>query len=240
MIVYHGTPIGGDGNGATKFLHGRHALIPFPAQQDCAAAFEVCQTVVFDNGAFTSWKKGNPVKDWSAYYAWVEKYYRHPAFQWAIIPDVIDGDEDANNALLLEWPHQLVHVGAPVWHLHESMERLKLLATTYRVICFGSSGEYATLGTKHWWARMADAWDCITDELGRPICKVHGLRMAAGKFVEVFPFASVDSTNAAQNSMRTERFGTYVPPTRGRRAEAIALRMESFPTTAVWDRSLLP
>lgn len=236
MIVYHGTPIGGDGQGATRFLAGRHALIPYPAKQDCAIAFDVCQTVVFDNGAFSAWKKGTPVSDWSKYYEWCLEYHRHPAFNWAIIPDVIDGTEADNDALLFEWPTCVQ--GVPVWHMHESMERLDMLASSYRLICIGSSGLYKTTGTKQWWVRMIQAMDLICDEKGRPKCKLHGLRMAAREYTSRFPFASVDSTNAAQNSMRTERFGTYVPPSRGRRAEAIAWRMEAFETASHWRREM--
>lgn len=113
MIVYHGTPFGGDRAGVARFLRGRHALIPFPRQEDCAIAFEVCQSVVFDNGAFSAWKQGGPILDWSAYYDWCREWHRHPAFAWAIIPDVIDGSEEDNDALIAEWP-LAKHEGVPV------------------------------------------------------------------------------------------------------------------------------
>jgi len=43
----------------------------------------------------------------------VEEWRRHPGFDWAIIPDVIDGDEAANDALVTAWPFGMV-VGVPV------------------------------------------------------------------------------------------------------------------------------
>ena len=235
MIVYHGTPFGGDSAGVTRFLKGRHALIPFSNTSDCETAFEVCQTVVFDNGAFTAWKQGRPITDWRGYYDWVCEWYRHPAFAWAIIPDVIDGTEDDNDRLLDEWDGRIE--GVPVWHLHESMERLRRL-TSWPRICIGSSGEYATTGTKAWWSRMIEAFNVICGESDRPRCKVHGLRMAAQEYTSRFPFASVDSTNVAQNCCLLPRFGTYAAPNRWQRAEAIAYRMEAFQTTGVWDRAV--
>lgn len=59
MIHYHGTPISGTRHDVAKFLVGRHALVPFPRQDD---------------------------------------------------------------ALLADWPRHLR--GVPVWHMHESIDRL--------------------------------------------------------------------------------------------------------------------
>jgi hypothetical protein len=234
MIVYHGTPFGGDRAGVARFLQGRHALIPFPRPEDVEAAFEVCQTVVFDNGAFTAWKRGQPITDWSAYYDFCRTWCRHPAFAWAIIPDVIDGTEADNDALLDEWDDQID--GVPVWHLHESMDRLDRLCQFPR-ICIGSSGDFATSGTPSWWARMMQAMNVICDEAGRPRTRLHGLRMAAQEYTSRFPFASVDSTNVAQNASLLPRFGTYAAPSRWQRAEAIAHRMEAFECAGFWNRN---
>ena len=51
MIHYHGTPIGGSRQDVARFLAGRHALVPFPRQDDMGVVGEVCKTFVFDNGA---------------------------------------------------------------------------------------------------------------------------------------------------------------------------------------------
>lgn len=234
MIVYHGTPFGGDRAGVTRFLHGRHALIPFPRPEDAETAFEVCQTVCIDNGAFSAWKQCEPVSDWSEYYEFCRAWCRHPAFAWAIIPDVIDGSEADNDALLDEWDNTID--GVPVWHLHESLDRLDRLCSWPRV-AFGSSGEFAQTGTPKWWSRMILAMDVFCDSSGRPRARSHGLRMAAQEYTSRFPFSSVDSTNVAQNASLIPRFGSYPAPTRWQRAEAIAYRMESFETASMWDRS---
>ncbi|HGK5894867.1 TPA: hypothetical protein ACJ3DT_005987, partial [Pseudomonas aeruginosa] len=129
MIHYHGTPIGGTRQDAARFLAGRHALVPFPRQDDVAIVAEVCQSFCFDNGAFSVWKKGGTL-DVESYLRWVDDWRRHPGFDWALIPDVIDGDEADNDRLLEQWPEHLP--GVPVWHLHESIERLVRLASNWK------------------------------------------------------------------------------------------------------------
>ena len=129
MIHYHGTPAGGKREDAAKFLAGRHALVPFPRKDDLGIVADVCKSFVFDNGAFTVWKKGGQV-DVEGYTRWVEDWHRHPGFTWALIPDVIDGDEEANDDLVRQWPEELR--GVPVWHLHESLERLQRLARCWK------------------------------------------------------------------------------------------------------------
>ena len=231
MIHYHGTPIGGNRQDAARFLNGRHALVPFPRQDDMGAVAELCQSFVFDNGAFSIWRKGGTL-DVDGYLKWVDDWYRHPGFDWALIPDVIDGDESANDLLLEQWPEHLP--GVPVWHLHESLERLQRLANNWRTVAIGSSGQWATPGTAGWWKRISEAMDAICDEQGRPSCRLHGLRMLDPNVFSRIPLASADSTNAAVNGGSIARFGMYVPPTAGQRAEVIASRIESHNSASVW------
>ncbi len=58
MNHYHGTPAGGRREDSAKFLAGRHALVPFPRQDDMGIVADVCQPFVFDNGAFSIWTRG--------------------------------------------------------------------------------------------------------------------------------------------------------------------------------------
>ena len=233
MIHYHGTPIGGARQDAARFLAGRHALVPFPRQDDMGIVAEACQSFVFDNGAFSAWKRGLQL-DFDGYIRWVDDWHKHPGFDWALIPDVIDGDEDANDALLEMWPQHLA--GVPVWHLHESLERLQRMAGTYRIVALGSSGQWSSPGTGAWWKRMGAALDAICDDQGRPACKLHGLRMLDPAVFQMLPLSSADSTNAAVNGGSVSRFGMYVPPTAGQRAQVIADRIESHNSAAVWQR----
>lgn len=228
MLVYHGTPCGGVRDHVPNFLRNRHALIPFPRPEDLATALDVCQSVIADNGAFTAWKAGKPVQDWQPYYDWLETFYRHPAFHWAIIPDVIDGTEKENDDLLDEWPGHIE--AAPVWHLHESLSRLERLIAWPR-ICLGSSGDFKTPGSLRWSKRMDEAMRVICDSDGVPKTRIHGLRMASKKLICKYPFASVDSTNAVRNSRQNDRFGYYPAPVRSQNAAQIAFGMEYAQTT---------
>ncbi|ELY1879133.1 hypothetical protein N0375_08025 [Pseudomonas aeruginosa] len=233
MIHYHGTPIGGTRQDAARFLAGRHALVPFPRQDDVAIVAEVCQSFCFDNGAFSVWKKGGTL-DVESYLRWVDDWRRHPGFDWALIPDVIDGDEADNDRLLEQWPEHLPDV--PVWHLHESIERLVRLASNWKTVAFGSSGQWRSPGTAAWWKRMAAAMDAICNDQGRPMCRLHGLRMLDPAIFTRLPFASADSTNAAVNGGSISRFGMYAPPTAGQRASVIADRIEAHTSAPIWQR----
>ncbi|MDI4094834.1 hypothetical protein QK405_04325 [Pseudomonas aeruginosa] len=233
MIHYHGTPIGGTRQDAARFLAGRHALVPFPRQDDVAIVAEVCQSFCFDNGAFSAWKKGGTL-DVESYLRWVDDWRRHPGFDWALIPDVIDGDEADNDRLLEQWPEHLP--GVPVWHLHESIERLVRLASNWKTVAFGSSGQWRSPGTAAWWKRMAAAMDAICNDQGRPMCRLHGLRMLDPAIFTQLPFASADSTNAAVNGGSISRFGMYAPPTAGQRASVIADRIEAHTSAPIWQR----
>jgi hypothetical protein len=230
MIHYHGTPCGGQREQAERFLSGRHALIPFVRTEDIAIAADVCQSFCIDNGAFTAWKQGIAI-DWELYYDFCDLWHRHPAFDWAIIPDVIDGDEDANDQLIEDWPAHLG--GIPVWHMHESLDRLNRLCGWYR-IALGSSGDYAMVGNDKWWRRMAEAMEVCCDADGRPRTRLHGLRMLDPKIFKRLPLASADSTNAVRNANLIKRFGMYPAPNLSTRMSTIAERIESHQSASVW------
>lgn len=219
-----------------RFLIGRHALVPAPRKDDLGIVAEVCQSFVFDNGAFSVWKRGEEL-DVPSYIAWVHDWCRHPGFEWALIPDVIDGDEEANDALISQFQDaDLGRYGVPVWHLHESLDRLARLCDEWPTIALGRSGQWSTPGTAGWWARMSEAMDAICDEHGRPAARLHGLRMMDPEIFTRLPLASADSTNAAVNCGSLSRFGSYTPPTAAQRAAVIAERIEAHNSASVWVR----
>lgn len=234
MKHYHGTPMGGSRQDCARFMLGRHALVPFPRREDMAIVADACQSFVFDNGAFTVWKQGGKL-DIAGYYSWVRDWCLHPGFEWALVPDVIDGDEAANDALLDTWGgSDVARYGVPVWHLHESLERLKRLCGKWPTVALGSSGQWKTPGTESWWDRMGAAMDALCDSGGRPPAKLHGLRMMNPAIFTKLPLASADSTNAAMNSGSLSRFGMYLPPTSSQRAAVIAERVEMQNSAPVW------
>lgn len=234
MKHYHGTPFGGSRQDAARFLLGRHALVPYPRQEDLGAVAEACQSFIFDNGAFTVWKQGGSL-DTEGYIKWVGEWCKHPGFEFALIPDLIEGTEKENDELIAEFISSgLAAYGVPVWHLDESFERLERLCAGWGTVALGSSGQWATPGTRQWWARMASAMEAICDREGRPPARLHGLRMLNPQIFTRLPLASADSTNAAVNSGSVSRFGIYLPPTAAQRGSIIAERIEAHNSAPVW------
>lgn len=194
MMHYHGTPI----TPRVKLheLAGRSFCVPWSDPRDLAVCHEIGQSVMLDNGAFTFWRHPHKRKgEWSAFYAWVEPWLDYWT-TWAVIPDVIDGDERANDALVDEWPFG--RRGAPVWHLHESVDRLVRLASEWPLVCLGSSGAFAKVGDAAWHARMVTAMNQLCGD-GPPPCALHMLRGLNVARKSSYPFASADSSSIAQN-----------------------------------------
>jgi len=213
---------------------GRHAFVSWSDPHPLGMAVEVCQSFAIDNGAFSAWSAGKPITDWAPFYRWAEECFRIPSCDFAVIPDVIDGNEEANDALLADWPLPN-WFGAPVWHLHESLERLARLVQTYPRVCLGSSGDFSAVGTPAWWGRMRLAMLVACDQNGRPLARLHGLRMLSTKVFTRLPLASADSTNVARNVGIDQRWkGTYAPITKGARALALRRRIEAFNAPPVW------
>lgn len=233
MIHYHGgqiTPI----TAAAKLWRGRHAMVSFwnPEQIDVAA--DECQSFALDNGAFSAWKLGNPVADWNQYYDWVKRWKNHPGFDFAIIPDVIDGSEADNDRLIHEWPLSNL-IGVPVWHMHEPLSRLQDLIKAFQRVAIGSSGEYATIGNSKWWDRISEAMDMACTDEGVPRAKLHGLRMLNPRIFGEIPFSSADSTNIARNIKLDQKWkGTYVPASKEIRSLVLADRIEQQNSAPYW------
>lgn len=234
MIHYHGLPIT-PATVAHKAIEAGHAFVSFRHNDQLTVAIEVCQSFAIDNGAFSAWKSGNPVKDWTVFYDWALNLKKVPNCDFAVIPDVIDGSEADNDALLKDCPLPN-WFGAPVWHMHESLERLEQLANTYVRVCLGSSGEYSTVGTQQWWSKIGQAMRVICDDLGRPCCKLHGLRMLDTEIFTKLPFSSADSTNIGRNVGIDVHWkhGNYLPPTKEMRAQVMRSRIEAHNSPSVW------
>lgn len=234
MIHYHGLPIT-PATVAAKAVEAGHAFISFAHPEQLSLAIEVCQSFALDNGAFSAWKSGNPIKDWTGFYDWALNVKKVPSCDFAVIPDVIDGTEADNDALLKDCPFPS-WFGAPVWHLHESLERLDQLANSYVRVCIGSSGEYAQVGTTNWWSRMGQAMRVICDDMGRPACKLHGLRMLDPAIFSKFPFSSADSTSIGRSVGIDQKWknGNYQPPTKEMRSVVMRSRIEAHNAPAVW------
>jgi len=226
VIHYHGGPITPD-TCALKVWTARHAFVSFAATQQITLAAEVTQSFALDNGAFTFWKQGVETR-WSDYYDWVNVWRRHPGFDWAVIPDVIEGSEAENDALADKWPFPR-HQGAVVWHVNESIDRLRRLASEWPRVCIGSSGEFDVSTPRRFLGRAYQAIGAICDGNNRPICKLHGLRMLNPAIFSKLPLSSADSTNVARNiGIDSAWKGTYQPKSKETRAHIMVERIESF------------
>ena len=232
MIHYHGTPMTPTAD-MLRAMRGRHCMVSFEHVDQIAEAAEVCQSVVLDNGAFSAWRQGKPY-DFDGYYEWAGLWLKHPAVEWAIIPDVIDGDEEANERLVSQWPHGK-HRGVPVWHLHEALARLEWLCKTWPRVALGSSGKYSDPGSAPWWSRMAQAMRVATDADGMPLAKLHGLRMLDPVVFAHVPLASADSCNVARNiGIDAKWNGPYAPASRAMRALIMMDRIEGHASARRW------
>ncbi len=201
MIHYHGTPIT-----PVRILHelaGRHFCVSFADSRDIAVCHDIGQSVMIDNGAYTYWQRNriqNTVRTWSAYYTWVRPWLDYQT-TWCVIPDLIDGSEQENDAMIQEWCSKVGMLGfraAPVWHIHESIDRLWHLVAGWPRVCFGSSGDYAQVGSPRWNNRMNAVFNEICRGSGTPPAWIHMLR-GMSLSGSIYPFASVDSTDIARN-----------------------------------------
>lgn len=234
MIHYHGGPIT-PLSVAIDVWTRRHAFVSFERPEQIALAAEVCQSFAIDNGAFSVWKRGATL-DVPGYVAFVNEWRKHPGFDWALIPDAIDGTEEENDLLFATYRNaggDLLQ-SVPVWHLHESFERLQRLCRAFPRVALGSSGQWADIGTEGWWQRVGAAMDAICDDLGRPPCKLHGLRMLNPTVFSHLPFASADSTNVAQNHARERALYRLTPAMAGLK---IVDRIEQHACAPRWNKT---
>lgn len=233
MIAYHGGPFS-DAMIAIEVWRKHHAMVSFARPEQIDIAAEHASSFALDNGAFSLWKAGQGRPDWRPYYRWVEVWRSHPAFDFAIMPDIIDGREEENDELLAEWPFL---DGVPVYHLHEPVDRLLRLANSYSRIALGSSGPYATTCTLRWWTRIHDCLTLLCDEAGRPGLKLHGLRMLAPAILEHVPLSSADSAMVARNVNRDSKWtGSFAPRRRAARALLLRDRIEDAPCATAWTQ----
>lgn len=233
MIHYHGGPITPDPC-AIKAWRARHAFVSFAAPQQIGLAARLSQSFALDNGAFSFWKAKRPV-NWLGYYCWVDEWRHHPGCDFAIIPDIIDGSEADNDQLANEWPFPRAH-SAVVWHVNESVERLVRLTKEYPRVCIGSSGAFDVSRPSAFLERMAQVMPLIVDRHGRPLCKLHGLRMLNPAIFQKLPLASADSTNVARNiGIDSAWRGTYSPTSKETRASILVERIESVNGACAWE-----
>ena len=195
-IHYHGTPI--TPIEVLYELRGCSFCVSHAAPQDVERCHAIGEAVLLDNGAFRKFQSGGDT-NWPAYYAWTDRWLNYPT-TIAIPPDVIDAPSQEQDALLNEWPHGK-RQAAPVWHMDEPLYRLcRLVDAGYNRVCIGSTAQYLVVLSPAWEERMDETWDQLAATFGRtpPIHMLRGMQCSGLRW----PFASVDSTDVAQNHHR--------------------------------------
>lgn len=195
---FHGTPIWGDSGSVHRIaVAGAGAFVSYARPDQLAASIKHAVEVGIDNGAFSAWKRGLVI-DWGQFYQWLINWYHHPKVKFFVIPDVVEGGEEDNDALIKQVPSMFKDKAVPVWHLHESIDRLVELCRNWPRVCFGSSGQFAVIRTRQWHARMTEAFEAIYCRHNLKTL-IHGLRMLDGRVLGNYPLATADSTNLACN-----------------------------------------
>jgi len=180
-----------------EHLADKNLVISYLRPDNYSRAVKNKQTIYFDNGAFTFFRK-KITPNYDKFYSFLEDKF----FDKFFIPDIIDGTEEQNNKLIEEVPNHLKYKAIPVFHLHESLERLKMLINEWSYIALGSSGKYWNFGTKEWFARMDQIMQIVCNKDGKPLVKIHMLRCLNKDIFTKYPFYSGDSSNFARNHKR--------------------------------------
>ena len=171
------------------------------------------QMLMLDNGAYSAWRNGQDFTGsyWDGFARWALDIMDRCPQAVLVIPDVIDGNVEANHQLACEFMSSLALDHGRivdqdrcmvVWHMHEPLEYLtSMVEGGYQYIAFGSSGEYGKVGTPEWHGRVQAAFAAL-DELCQPGSGyrrpwVHLMRGQAE--FHKYPFDSCDSCNVAVN-----------------------------------------
>ncbi|WP_425262959.1 hypothetical protein [Vibrio owensii] len=206
LIHYHGGPMWGyvDIGAANKVWCGdvlykdSCALVSYADPRQLKKIAPIAKSLVLDNGAFTFYQRGVVADDdhWAGFYALVLAWYSR--IDWFIIPDVIGGSEEDNDALLSQVPAQFRDKAVPVWHSNESLDRLSRLCEQFERVAIGLVREHKPASSK----KASQVLDMVFDhvyEVNAYTTKLHGLAMLDGRVIGNYPFDSADSAFVAIN-----------------------------------------
>lgn len=190
MIHYHGTPL--TPRKELDKLKGGCFCVSFSQTQDAEWCKLNAQSVMWDNGAFSTYTK-NKAYDKKKFYRWLDdKLY---GANWAVVPDKIGGSVEDQREYSRDWIYP-DHLSCYVWHMDLPLEYLLFLVSTYPRVAFGSSGKYWKVNSPEWQNRADEAWELIDKTGTRPwVHMMRGLSIAGKRW----PFSSADSTNIARN-----------------------------------------
>jgi hypothetical protein len=188
-VHYHGTPITPN-RVLIEEMAGANFFVSYAAAAQLRLCHEIGQLVHIDWPAYSIWKQGI-TPDLEAYYAFIEPWLEYITTT-ATIPDFIEADEAENSRLVRAWPFRK-EKGLPVYHMHESIDRLIALIDVFPWVAIGSSGQYAEVLSPQWERRMDEIFRHILRVFGR-IPRLHMMRgMQLLNSKKRWPFFSGDS-----------------------------------------------
>ena len=241
----HGTPI--TPKHLLQQMRGASFCVSYfaPAQlEDVIPLLGPDSVLLLDNGAFSAWRKGLTLDEayWDGYWSWAKAILDRVPQAVAVIPDVIGGTVEENIRHYHECPETMWDYQDRlmiVWHLNEPLSYLRwMLESGFGNIAFGSAGEFSSVGTAAWDARIDEAFaliDELTLDLAHGIARprVHMMRGLGQMRRGRHPFTTADSTNIARNHNRTKGQADHVATFRAR------IEGDSFPPApcAVWPQA---
>ena len=210
-VHYHGGPAWGYVDiGATNkvwcgdvLYRDSCALVSYARPEQIRKIAALCRSLVLDNGAFTFYMRGVKADKahWSGYYALLLAWFSRIC--WFIIPDVIGGTEEENDALIAQVPTMFISKGVPVWHSNESLERLERLCSQFERVAIGLIKEHKPATSN----KATQVLDMVFDFVyvqKQFKTKLHGLAMLDGRVIGKYPFATADSSFVATNVPKTK------------------------------------
>lgn len=214
---------------------------------------KIARRVMIDCGAFSVWQENlkriakglEPiVVDYAfrqAYYAFCRLWLAvAPPGSFFVIFDEIDAGSQVQDALLDEVPEDLLPYAWPVWHMDEPVSRAIMLWKRFGRICVGSTGEFVTVGSPEWRARIDELSLAAREEFGEvppPTHMLRGLQCQKPEFDT--PFSQVDSAHEARNHNRLdEKVGGLFGETKQELFKADLDRWERLNCPTVWPKRL--
>jgi hypothetical protein len=190
-LHYHGTPITKRDPHLEK-LKGHCFCVSYAHPTDLQWCIENAQSIMLDNGAFTTFTKGK-VFDKHGYLEWLDYPLRGP--NWAVVPDIIGGSVEEQRECQKDWPYP-DSLSCYVWHMNLPLDWLRELVESHPRVAFGSSAEFWQVGSENWCRRADEAFETVERYGNRTwVHMLRGLKVCGKRW----PFASADSSNIARN-----------------------------------------
>ena len=207
--AYHGTPI--TPHAVRDALGRRDYCVSFFRPDQVEWVDENSRSYFIDNGIYSAWQRGTEFSDayWDTYYNFCRRWCLEGRASWAVIPDPIGTGTQELDYFLREWPAELKDYGVPVYHLDEPIDRAVKLIDRYGRVAVGASGEYSSILSPPFRARMDQLFGLLFSVFGSvpPVHMFRGLQLLSPE--HDWPITSADSTNIARNHNRLRKLSEH-------------------------------